>query len=271
MASQCLVERHGPVALVTLNRPDRLNALDAELMDELRALWPRLDAQSDVRCVVVTGAGRGFCAGADRSLLASDRSAAPQDVSDELSFLPGPHLRVPVIAAINGPCAGGGLHFVADADIVVAAASATFSDPHVSVGHISGLEPASLALRMRMTDLSRMVLLGAAQTLDAESALAAGLVSEVTTDDALVDRALELAGQISAASPRAVEVSRRLMRELNEALTGSALQRGWDEIRSHWAHPDALEGPAAAMERRPPVWSTPDLPQEAADEPATDA
>jgi enoyl-CoA hydratase/carnithine racemase len=271
MAELCIVEWHGPVALVTLNRPDRLNALDAPLMDELRALWPALDAEPDLRCVVLTGAGRGFCAGADRSLLASDRSSAPQAVTDELSFLPGAQLRVPVIAAVNGPCAGGGLHFVADADIAIAAASATFTDPHVSVGHVSALEPATLALRVRMGDLARMVLLGAAQTLDAQAALSAGLVSEVTSDDALVPRALELAGQISAASPRAVQVSRRLLRDLQEALIGSALERGWAEIRRHWDHPDALEGPSAALERRAPLWSTTDSPQEGTDEPATDA
>jgi enoyl-CoA hydratase/carnithine racemase len=270
MTELCLVEWHGPVVLVTLNRPDRLNALNAPLMDELRALWPRLNGERGLRCVVLTGAGRGFCAGADRSLLASDRSSAPASVADELSFLPGRQLRVPVVVAVNGPCAGGGLHFVADADIAIAGASATFTDPHVSVGHVSALEPTTLALRARMGDLARMVLLGAAQTLDAPSALAAGLVSEVTPDDALIPRTLELAGQISAASPRAVEVSRRLMRDLQEALTGSALERGWAEIRRHWDHPDALEGPSAATQRRAPAWSVTDSPQEEAHEPAAD-
>jgi enoyl-CoA hydratase/carnithine racemase len=270
MGELCIVEHRGPVALVTLNRPDRLNALDASLMDELRELWPALDAEPGLRCVVLTGAGRGFCAGADRSLLASDRSSAPQSVAEELSFLPGSQLRVPVIAAINGPCAGGGLHFVADADIVIAATSATFSDPHVSVGHVSALEPAALSLRVRMGDLARMVLLGAAHTIDAESALSCGLVSEVVADDALVPRALELAAQISAASPQAVAVSRRLLRDLQHSLVGPAMERGWAEIRRHWDHPDALEGPSAAIERRAPVWSSSDSPQKETDEPATD-
>src|SRR5690349_10301729 len=144
-----VVERNGPVARVVLNRPARLNALSAGLMDELRRTWTTLRADPDVRCVTVTGAGRGFCAGADMDLLASDRSTAPADVHDELSFLPGDQLDVPVVVAVNGVCAGGGLHFVADGDIVIAGRSARFSDPHVTAGQVSTLEPLTLWLRAR--------------------------------------------------------------------------------------------------------------------------
>jgi enoyl-CoA hydratase/carnithine racemase len=243
------------VLTVTLNRPEKLNALNAELMGDLRALWAAVALRSDIRCVVVTGAGAGFCSGADLDLLGSDRHDAAAGARDELSFLPGGRLEVPVICAINGVCAGGGLHFVADADIAIAADTATFLDPHVSVGHVSALEPLTLALRMRTDALRRMVLLGSSERLDATAARAAGLVSEVVAADELTARAQVLAHAIAAASPEAVAASRRILREFEHDLLGAHLDAGWEAIRRHWSHPDAREGPAAAVERRPPDWS----------------
>lgn len=256
MKREVLLERDGAVACVVLNRPERLNALTATMMDELRETWRELAADDTVRCVVVTGAGRGFCAGADVELLASDRADAGTTAADELSFLPGGRLDMPVIVAVNGPCAGGGLHFVADADIALAARSATFSDPHVSVGHVSGLEPLTLVLRMRPDVLRRMVLLGRAGRLDAHEAHAAGLVSEVVDDDSLAARAHEFARAVCEGSPAAVAASRRVLREFEAELLAGALERGWDAVRAHWGHPDAIEGPAAFAARRAPVWAT---------------
>lgn len=248
------VEFDEGVLVVTLNRPRALNALDAELMSELRALWGSLPA--GVRCVVVSGAGKGFCAGADMSLLEGDRADASWTVAEELAFLPGDRVEVPVIAAINGVCAGGGLHFVADADIVIAAEAASFVDPHVSVGQVTALEPLTLRPRMRPDVLTRMALLGRHEKLTAERALAAGLVSEVVADEELLDRARQLGAEIATNSPRAVSRSRRVIREHERALIGEErLEAGWTEIREHWDHPDAKEGPAAFVERRPPRWS----------------
>lgn len=247
------VERDDAVLLVTLNRPDALNALDVQLMAELRELWGALP--DGIRCVVVTGAGKGFCAGADMSLLESDRADAAATVEEELAFLPGDRVEMPVIAAVNGVCAGGGLHFVADADIVIAAEGASFVDPHVSVGQVTALEPLTLRLQMRPDVLARMALLGRHEKLSAQQALGAGLVSEVTEPAALLPRARELAAQIAANSPRAVARSRRVIREFERELIGERLEAGWEEIRAHWDHPDSKEGPAAFIERRQPDWS----------------
>lgn len=242
----------GGVLSVTLNRSEALNALDVTLMSELRALWGGLPA--GVRCIVVSGAGKGFCAGADMSLLESDRSDAAATVEDELAFLPGDQVEVPVIAAVNGVCAGGGLHFVADADIVIASTRASFIDPHVSVGQVTALEPLTLRLQMRPDVLARMALLGRHERLSAEQALAAGLVSEVVEPDALLPRAAELAAQIAGNSPAATARSRRVLREFERGLIGERLEAGWAEIREHWEHPDSKEGPAAFMEKREPRW-----------------
>ncbi len=250
-----LVERDEGVLVVTLNRPDALNALDVTLMRELRELWAA-DLPAGVRCVVLTGAGRGFCAGADMSLLESDRADAGRSAAEELAFLPGDRVEVPVIVAVNGACAGGGLHFVADADIAIAAERASFVDPHVSVGQVTALEPLTLRLQMRPDVLTRMALLGRHERLGAAAAREAGLVSEVVAGEALLERARELAGQVAGNSPAAVARSRRVLRQLERDLVGEQrLEAGWAEIRAHWEHPDSKEGPAAFLARRPPNWS----------------
>jgi enoyl-CoA hydratase/carnithine racemase len=240
------------VLSVTLNRPEAINALDLTMMQELRELWA--DLPTATRCIVITGAGKGFCAGADMSLLESDRSDAAITVADELTFLPGDQVEVPVIAAINGACAGGGLHFVADADIVIAGERATFIDPHVSVGQVTALEPLTLRLQMRPDVLTRMALLGRHERLSAGEALAAGLVSEVVADDALLRRADELARLVAANSPAATARSRKVIRDFERFLIGEQLEAGWAEIRAHWSHPDSKEGPTAFIERREPRW-----------------
>ncbi len=159
-----------------------------------------------------------------------------------------------MIVAVNGVCAGGGLHFVADADIVIAGERASFVDPHVSVGQVTALEPLTLRLQMRADVLARMALLGRHEKLSAAAARDAGLVSEVVADDDLIARAAELARQIAGNSPAATARSRKVLREVERGLLGERLEAGWAEIRAHWAHPDAKEGPAAFIERREPEW-----------------
>jgi enoyl-CoA hydratase/carnithine racemase len=251
-----LLDRRGGIVTVTLDRPERLNAFDWAMRYELEDLWAALAGDPSVRCVVLTGAGRGFCAGADVGDLAASRRPRGAGLDDELAFLPGRRLEVPVVVAVNGICAGGGLHFVADADIVVAGESARFVDPHVSVGQVSGIEPVSLALRVPLAVVTRLALLGRDEQLDAAAALACGLVSEVVADDKLLARADELADSLAAASPAALRATRRVLRDLEKTLVEPAMATGWEAVQAHWAHPDAVEGPQAFAERRPPRWAT---------------
>jgi enoyl-CoA hydratase/carnithine racemase len=244
----------GRVLGVTLNRPDRRNAFDTVMMTELRRLWTQAGSLSQIRCIVITGAGPGFCTGADVELLKSDRTEVGRDAREELSFLPRHLVEVPVIVAVNGVCAGGGLHFVGDADIVIASEAATFMDPHVSVGQVTALEPVMLLARARFDAVVRMALLGRSERLGAEAALHAGLVSEVVAADQLLDRALELAGGIAANSPAAVRRSRAVIIDWEDSASSEILDRGWDSVREHWSHPDAKEGPTAFLERRQPEW-----------------
>ena len=250
------MERDGSVVLVTLHRPERLNAIDEEMRDRLESLWRDLGGDTNLRCIVLTGAGPGFCSGADVDMLAALR-AGRGDLDAELSFLPGRRVPVPVVVAVNGICAGGGLHFVADADIVVAAESARFVDPHVSLGQVSGIEPVSLALQVPLQHLARFALLGRDGALTAREAHAVGLVTEVVADDDLLPRVRQIAASIAAASPSAVRATRRVLRELSDELLRPAMVRGWAAVQEHWAHSDAGEGPAAWLERRSPRWDEP--------------
>jgi enoyl-CoA hydratase/carnithine racemase len=254
MPQSFLVERAGHVLTVTLNRPEIRNAFDDPMRVELRDFWTDVAADRSVRCVVLTGAGKGFCSGADMSLLDGVRAPLGDGIDDELAFLPGRRLEVPVVVAVNGVCAGGGLHYVADADIVLASEDAWFTDPHVGVGQVSGIEPPSLALRVPLTTIARLALLGTHERWDAHEALRLGLVSEVVPAERLLPRAHEVAEWIAEASPEAVRRTRAAYRDLQETVVAPAMAAGWDAVVAHWAHPDADEGPRAFLERRPPEW-----------------
>jgi enoyl-CoA hydratase/carnithine racemase len=254
MPETFLVDRDDHVLTVTLNRPEQRNAFNDPMRNELRDLWIETRADRGVRCVVVTGAGTGFCAGADMAHLDGERAPLGDDIDDELAFLPGRNLDVPVVVAVNGVCAGGGLHYVADADIVIASHDAWFTDPHVGVGQVSGIEAPSLGLRVPLAWLARMVLLGRHERWDAHQALTLGLVSEVVAPEQLLARAQEIAGWIAEASPESIRRSRAVYRRFEENTVGGAMADGWDAVQRHWAHPDADEGPAAFVARRDPNW-----------------
>ena len=163
--STLLVERDGPVGWLIFDRPEAGNAMDAVMLDELEEAWRELDQDPAVRVIVNTGAGAAFQTGLDVVQLSRDpdalRKQSGRTRRAELR-LTAWHNAVwkPVIAAVNGMCAGGGLHFVADADIVIAASDATFLDPHVSVGQVAAYEPIGLARRMPFEAVMRMALVG---------------------------------------------------------------------------------------------------------------
>ncbi len=254
MTEPVLIDRRPTgVTVVRLNRPERLNALSAELMDRLHALWLDLAGDPSLRAVVISGQGRGFCSGADAGFLAGERAPRGRDLDDELNFLPGRLLDTPVVVAINGVCAGAGLHFVADADVVLAAPAATFLDPHVSVGQVSGVEPPSLALRLPLPVIARMALVGRAERLSAQRAFDLGLVTELVDGPMLLPRAIEVAEFIAAASPESVRRTRRALRRVADGLE-PLMRAGWADVQAHWGHPDADEGPRAFAEKRPAVW-----------------
>jgi len=255
-----VVERRGPVGWLIFNRPDRRNAMDATMLDELEQAWTELDDDPDVRVIVNTGNGPAFQTGLDVVQLAKNKEALREQSRRtkraELMFTPW-HLDVitPVICAVNGVCAGGGLHFVADADIVIASSSARFTDPHVSVGQVSAFETIALARRAEFEPIMRMALLGRSETITPERAYQLGIVSQVVDPpDGLRDAAQALAETIARNSPTAMAVSKRaLWRALEMGLT-DACRTGARDLAGVWGHPDQEEGPLAFAERRDPVW-----------------
>jgi enoyl-CoA hydratase/carnithine racemase len=253
-----LIRRCGHVVVLTLNRPEQLNAIDDDLKRALAAAWAGIGADTTVRAVVLHANGRAFCTGADMSRLAeSDRGAGPRPQYPPAAYTARQaEIYKPVVVAVNGLCVGGGLHFVADADIVIASEQAEFLDTHVNVGQVAGLEPISLVPRIGLTAVLRMVLLGKSERISAPRALAMGLVSEVVAADDLLDRACALAERIAAASPAAVQGSLRAIWGSERLGSDLALRKAWDIIVDHWGHPDAAEGPQALIEKRSPQWSS---------------
>jgi enoyl-CoA hydratase/carnithine racemase len=211
-----VVERDGPVGWLAFDRPAAANAMDATMLAELERAWTELEHDPEVRVVVNTGTGDAFQTGLDVRQLARDKDALREQsrrTRDSELRITGWHNGVtkPVIVAVNGVCAGGGLHFVADADIVIAGERATFLDPHVSIGQVSALETIALAQRAPMEAISRMALVGRHERIDAGRARELGLVSEVVPDAELRDRARELALTVARHDPAHLATVKRAL------------------------------------------------------------
>jgi len=246
------------VATLTLNRPARHNAFNLTMAGELRAAWEHIKEDEDVVCVIVTGAGeKAFCTGMDVADVADGSARDTVDANDP----PWLHLTAlqnrcwkPVITALNGMVVGGGLHFVADSDLILAAEHATLFDTHVKVGLIAGLEPVGLARRMPLEAVLRMALLGGSERLGAESARELGLVGEVLPAADLLPRARELAAKIAQHSPTALARSKKAIWESLDVGLHDGLAQTWKAIQAHTGHPDLDEGTKAFVEKRKPRW-----------------
>jgi enoyl-CoA hydratase len=211
------VERRGPVGWLVFDRPAAANAMDARMMDELEQAWRALDRDPEVRVIVNTGAGDAFQTGLDMAQLARDpeelREQSRRTKRFELRFT-GWHNDVwkPVIAAVNGVCAGGGLHFVADADIAIASSDASFVDPHVSVGQASVYETIALAKKSPMESVLRMAFVGRHERLSAQRAYELGICSQVVDPPERLWSVAQALGELIARnSPAALEHTKRVL------------------------------------------------------------
>ncbi len=255
------VERQGHVGWLIFNRPTAGNAMNATMMAELEDAWLELDADPEVRVIVNTGNGPAFQSGVDVVQLARDKDAMrkfSRQTRDATLRFTSWHLGIlkPVIAAVNGVCAGGGLHFVADADIVIAAAGVTFVDPHVSVGQVVAYEGITLARTSPMEAVMRMALVGRYERLTAERARQLGILSEVIDPpEQLRAHAQELAEKIAKNSPAAMRATKQALWGALEAGLTDACRNGAQVLASMWGHPDQEEGPRAFAEKREPKWA----------------
>ncbi len=255
-----VVEHHGPVGWLIFNRPEAGNAMNGAMFAELERAWTELDADPSVRVIVNTGAGTAFQTGLDVVQLARDpaalREQSRRTARADLHFTAW-HQKVttPVVAAVNGICAGGGLHFVADADIVLASSDATFLDPHVSVGQVSAYEAIGLLRKMPVEAVMRMALVGRHERISAQRALELGMISQVVDPpERLREEAQALGERIARNSPAAMAATKRALWQALELGLTDACRAGAQELVSMWGHPDQAEGPRAFAEKREPRW-----------------
>ena len=209
------IRRDGVVGWLIFNRPRAGNAMDAAMMDALPKAWRELDADNSIRVIAVTGAGRAFQTGLDMVQLARE-PAALGEMSRRTKRgdprLTGWHCGVtkPIVTAVNGVCAGGGLHFVVDSDVVIASSNASFLDPHVSVGQASVFETIGLSRRGAFGPVARMAMSGAHERVDARRAYQLGWVSEIVDPperltEVAADIALRIAASADAAALAAIK------------------------------------------------------------------
>jgi enoyl-CoA hydratase/carnithine racemase len=258
-----LYEVKDRIATITFSRPDRLNALSELMLKELTDAYSRAEGDDDVWTLIVTATGRAFCTGAEvekipedgkvphegRYLSSYDEWEAPQEATP-----PFRTMAKPIVVAVNGICCGAGMDLVTTGDISIAAEDATFFDPHVSIGLVSGREMVRVARTLPINVAMRMALLGKHERLSAQRAYELGFITEVVAPDQLGARARQLAELVNRNAPLAVRGTRLAIRKglglpLHEA---EILAEAFRERVLHTE--DSLEGPRAFLEKRDPVW-----------------
>ncbi|MEU8803119.1 enoyl-CoA hydratase/isomerase family protein [Spirillospora sp. NPDC048819] len=208
------VTADGPIRIVTLNRPERLNATNHALHEGLGSLFPQLDADDDARAVVLTGAGRAFSAGGDFGYidtLTKDDDLRRQTLADARRIVIGMvQCRLPIVAAVNGPAVGLGCSLVALSDIVFMAESAHLADPHVMVGLVAADGgPVTWPLLTSLQLAKEYALTG--DRISARRAAEIGLANHVRADDEVMPAALECARKLAAMPRRALEDTKRVL------------------------------------------------------------
>ena len=254
-----VVDKADGIGWLILDRPDAGNAFDSVMLDELESAWTDLDADPDVRAIVNAANGKAFCTGMDVVQVARDKAAMRRHsrrTRDAELKISSWHCGVwkPVIAAVNGVCAGGGLHLVADADIVIASEAASFVDPHVSIGQAVAYEAITLLRKSPMGAITRMALSGKGERISARRAYELGILSEVVPADQLRVAAGRLAAAIASNSPTAMRATKKALWHCLEVGMTQARNDAADEIWRLRNHPDHSEGAQAWLDKRAPRW-----------------
>ncbi|MDJ0381421.1 enoyl-CoA hydratase/isomerase family protein [Streptomyces sp. G-G2] len=213
------------VAVVTLDRPERHNAVDLAMAAELGALWREFRYEETVRAVVVTGAGSAaFCTGIDRSVEVP-QPPSPYSIDDPMTAI-GPKandLWKPVVAAVNGMACGGAFYLLGESEFIISSTRATYFDPHTSYGMVSAYEAIHMAQRMPFGEVARMSLMGTAERLSAQRAYEIGLVSELAEPDDLLAAAERAARTLAGFPTEAVQGTVRALWAAKEAARAQAL------------------------------------------------
>ncbi len=227
-----VVDRDEDIVQVTLNRPDRLNAINDQMFVDMPDAIGRVATDDTVRAVILTGAGRGFCSGREVSEIArrsgeGERLAIPEPAGRETTLLSG--LQVPVIAAVNGAAAGAGLGLALMADFRIAAQSAVFVEAHVQRGLTPSVASWYLPRVVGLTKTFEIVLLG--EKLSAQEALDCRLVNKVVPDGQVIEAAWALARRLAMLAPLTVRFAKEtIYRGLMESLDSVRDMSGWSQV-----------------------------------------
>jgi enoyl-CoA hydratase len=247
MSDEILYEMKGEVAVITLNRPEKRNVVNAAMRDGVLAAWQRFDSDPAARVAILTAAGdKAFCAGRDLGEAASGHGHGFIPIlRDEVA------VAKPVIAAVNGAAIGGGCFMAISCDLCVAAEHATFALTEARVGRapiyafmLDGVVPQKVALEMSMTG----------NPIGAQRAYELGLVNHVVPAARLMDKALALAADLCAAAPLSVAATKAMIYETAGLDAGAALAAALARFKPVFESEDAMEGMRAFREKRRPQW-----------------
>lgn len=260
--SLVLYEKKDKIAYITLNRPDKLNALSPELVDELAKTWETFRDDEDVWISIFTGAGKSFCAGVDinaevemlKSMDASPSARVMSWMKEAPAWQASPssyEVSKPIIAAINGHCFGGGLWLALESDIRIATEDAQFGSPEAKLGLSASFTalfqrfvPPAIASEMLMT----------CESIKAQRAYEVGLVNRVVPSEQLLQEATEMAGKICQNSPLAIRGVKELLLKSKDMNRTDAMALTDQVMHKLLGTADTMEGFSAFAEKRKPVW-----------------
>ena len=246
-----LVERDGRVGVITLNRPNALNALNSQVMDDVTTAAAEFDSDPGIGAIVITGSAKAFAAGADIKEMSS---LAFSDVFDGDFFAPWAKLaavRTPTIAAVAGHALGGGCELAMMCDVLIAADTAKFGQPEIKLGVLPGMG-GSQRLTRAIGKAKAMDLILTGRTIDAAEAERSGLVSRVVPADDLLTEAKTVATTISQMSRSASRMAKEAVNRAYESTLAEGLLYERRLFHSAFATDDQSEGMAAFIEKRPP-------------------
>ncbi len=262
-----IYEKKGRIAYITLNRPERYNAVNPEMTAEMEQVWDDYKNDDEVWVAIITGAGKAFCAGGDLKELSSRyesdgaksmvgrRSQTERLMAGRWKVSPGMcDVWKPVIAAVNGIVAGGGLHFLGECDFAICSENASFTDPHVTSGLVTAIETLRLSRRIPMAIVLRMAMMGRYERISAQRAYEVGMVTEIVPHDKLMARATEIAEAICKNSPYAVRMSKIAIAGGLEMNLRDATDLAWYIVEEVNTSDDTKEAIKAFTEKRSAQW-----------------
>ena len=253
MPEYCLVEKTNHIVTVTLNRPDRLNALHPPANAELGEVFDEFAADDDAWVAVVTGSGRGFSAGNDLRYQAEggERVPMPRGFGGLTSRF---DLTKPVIAAVNGVAMGGGFEIALACDLIIASDKATFALPEPKVG-LAALAGGLNRLPRQIGSKRALGMILTGRHVGAEEGKELGFVNEVVAHDALMEAAQRWAEEICACAPLSIRASKDVVyRSLSMASLEDSMSAQYDSVKTMVKSEDFVEGPKAFAEKRAPNW-----------------